>query len=73
MANQRKLQIDVKGPMATDSNIIEMVLSVDGRDCRIYTSKSNYEALIFDGVFIRDGKEKDSANCINTTRVYVEQ
>jgi hypothetical protein len=50
-----------------------MVLSVDGRDCRIYTSKSNYEALMFDGVFIRDGKEKDSANCINTTKVYLEQ
>lgn len=73
MSKQRKLQIDVKGPMEADENIIEMVLSVDGRDCRFYTSKANYEALIYDGVFVRDGKEKDSANCINTTNVYVEQ
>ena len=49
-----------------------MILSIDGRDCRIYTSKSNYEALIYDGVFIRDGKCKDSANMINTTKVFVE-
>jgi hypothetical protein len=28
---------------------------------------------MFDGVFIRDGKERDSANVLNTTRVYVEQ
>ena len=73
MPKQRKLQIDVKGPLLSDPGIIEMVLSVDGRDCRFYTSKSNYEALIFDGVFVRDGKEKDSANCLNTTNIYVEQ
>jgi len=73
MSKQRKLQIDVKGPMEADSNIIEMVLSVDGRDCRFYTSKSNYEALIYDGIFVRDGKKKDSANCVNTTNVYIEQ
>lgn len=73
MRKQRKLQIDVKGPMEDDANIIEMVLSIDGRDCRFYTSKANYEALIYDGVFVRDGKEKDSANCVNTTNVYFEQ
>jgi len=73
MSKQRKLQIDVKGPMQSDANIIEMVLSVDYRNCRFYISKANYEALIYDGVFVRDGKEKDSANCVNTTNVYVEQ
>lgn len=73
MSKQRKLQIDVKGSMEADPNIIEMVLSVDGRDCRIFTSKSNYEALVYDGFFVRDGKEKYSADCINTTNVYVEQ
>ena len=72
-AKKRQLQIDVKGAMKDNPNIIEMVLSVDGRDCRFYTSKSNYQALIYDGVFIRDGKEKDSANCINTTNIYVEK
>jgi hypothetical protein len=73
MSKPRKLQIDVKGPMKADSNIIEMVLSVDGRDCRFYTSKANYEALIYDGVFVRDGKKKDSANIVNTTNLYFEQ
>ena len=73
MSKVRKLQIDVKGPMVDDANIIECVLSVDGRDCRFYMSKANYEALIYDGVFVRDGKEKDSSNCVNTTSVYVEQ
>jgi hypothetical protein len=73
MSKQRKLQIDVKGPMEADANIIEMVLFVDGRACQFYTSKANYEALIYDGVFVRYGKEKDNANCINTTNVYVEQ
>jgi hypothetical protein len=73
MLKQRKIQIDVKGPIEADANIIEMILSVDGRDCIFYTSKANYEALIYDGVFVRDGKKKDSANCVNTTNVYVEK
>jgi hypothetical protein len=73
MSTKRKLQIDVKGPTDYRGAIIEMVLSVDGRDCTIYTSRSNYEALIFDGFFIRDGMKKDSAGIVNTTNVYVEQ
>jgi len=73
MSKQRTLQIDVKGAVEGQENLIEMVLSVDGRDCRIYTSKANYEALIFDGVFIRDGESRDSANILNTTNVFVER
>ncbi len=73
MAKKRSLQIDVRGPMPDHEDIIEMTLSVDGRDCRIYTSRANYKALIFDGVFIRDGNERDSANMLNTTNVYLEQ
>ena len=72
MVEKRKLQIDVKGPIHEDINIIEMVLHVDGRACRFYTSKANYEALIYDGFFTRNGKEKDSANCVNTTNNYIE-
>lgn len=70
---QRRLQIDVLGAIEADPNIIEMILSVDGRDSRCYISKANYEALIGDGFFIRDGKEKDSADCVNTTSVYYER
>jgi len=73
MKKNRRLQIDVKGPLQRDKSIIECILSVDGRDCRFYISKSNYEALIYDKVFVRDGKEKDSANMINTTNIFIEQ
>lgn len=72
MAKQRKLQIDVKGPTDEDPTIIECILSVDGRDCLFYMSEANYRALLYDGIFVRDGNETDSANCVNTTSVYVE-
>jgi hypothetical protein len=70
---QRRLQIDVLGAIKDNPNIIEMILSVDGRDSRCYISKDNYEALIGDGFFLRDGKEKDSAGCVNTTLIYLER
>jgi hypothetical protein len=73
MSKKRKLQIDVKGPAAINEAIIEMYLCVNGHDFRVYTSRENYQALIAEGFFVRDGKETDSANCINTTNVYVEQ
>lgn len=70
---QRKLQIDVIGPHEEDEKIIECLIYIDGRCCTFYTSRANYQALMFDGVFIRDGKERDSANVLNTTHVFVEQ
>ena len=69
---KRELQIDVLGPSKQDENIIECNIYIDGRCCRFYTSKSNYEALMYDKVFIRDGKEKDSANVLNTTNIFKE-
>jgi hypothetical protein len=70
---KRTLQIDVKGPVPGMENVIKCILSVNGRDCAFYMSESNYEALIYDKVFIRDGKERDSAGILNTTRVFIEQ
>lgn len=70
---KRTLQIDVKGHVEKNHNLIECNLYVDGRCCRIYMSKSNYEALIYDGVFIRDGMTKDSAEVLNTTNVFEEK
>lgn len=69
---KRNLQIDVKGPHELDSDVIDCNLIIDGRTCRFYMSKSNYEALMYDGVFIRDGKIRDSANILNTTNVFEE-
>lgn len=68
----KKLQIDVVG-FVEDLAMVECKLIVDGRAGLFYMSKSNYEAFKFDGFFIRDGKEKDSANIINTTHVFDER
>ena len=69
---KRKLQIDVMG-LVEEINLVECKLHVDGRTCIFYMSNANYEALKFDGFFIRDGKDKDSANVINTTHVFEER
>ena len=71
--SKKTLQIDVKGPMDSDSGIIACVISIDGRDCLFYTSRANYEALMYDGVFIRDGKNRDSAGILNTSKVFIEE
>jgi len=68
----RKLQIDVNGVDET-YNMVECKLIVGGRTGIFYMSKSNYEAFKYDGFFIRDGKEKDSAGVINTTHVFEER
>lgn len=74
---KRTLQIDVVGP-AEDHEIqgvklMRCKLFVDGRTITFWTSKSNYDALVYDKVFVRDGKEKDSANMINTTNTFIEK
>lgn len=73
MAKPRKLQIDVKGPVEGADGFMEMVLIVDGRNCMIVMPKTNYQALVFDGVFVRDGKQADSAGIVNTTNLFIEQ
>jgi hypothetical protein len=70
--SKRELQIDVKGPVNGNPQLIECCIYIDGRCCTFWTTKSNYEALMYDGIFIRDGKERDSANVLNTTNVFVE-
>lgn len=67
----KKLQIDVIG-FDEDFEMIKCKLIVGGRTGIFYMSKSNYEAFKYDGFFIRDGKEKDSAGVINTTHVFEE-
>ena len=69
---KRTLQIDVTG-FNKDIAMVECKVIIDGRSCFFYTSKANYEALTLDGVFIRDGKVKDSANILNTTRLFDER
>ena len=43
-----------------------------GRVCVIGMSRYDYEELMREKVFIRDGKSVDSAGVINTTNTFVE-
>lgn len=67
----KELQIDVKGPHEKDPNYMECRLYYDGRCVRIIMSKYDYEELMRDGLFIRNGLANDSAGVINTTKPYV--
>lgn len=70
--NKRALKIDVIGPIE-GTDFVKCKLYADGRTCIFWTTQSNYEALMYDKIFIRDGKEIDSAGVINTTKVFFEE
>ena len=72
---KRSVQIDVVA-LNEEIRYTDMVrcnIYLGGRCCTFWTTQSNYEALIYDGIFIRDGKAKDSANILNTTNVFYEE
>lgn len=48
-------------------------LYVTGVAFKIIMNESDYNLLKNRGVFIRDGKYKDSAGVLNTTKIYVEK
>ena len=70
--NKRTMQIDVIGPVE-GTELIKCKLYIDGRVCVIGMSQYDYEELIREKVFIRDGKSVDSAGVINTTNTFVEE
>lgn len=53
-----------------DNGMIRCSMYTGERCIKIFMEKYEYENLIRDGFFIRDGKERDSANVLNTTEVY---
>lgn len=61
------MQIDVK---EINNSVVKCNLYTDERCVKIYMSFDDYKELIRDGFFIRDGKEFDSANVLNTTNTY---
>jgi hypothetical protein len=69
---KKRLQIDVKGSIPQDPNVVECKLYIDGYGYTFYTSNQNYQQLIKEGFFVRDGKQKDSAGTVNTTNVFFE-
>lgn len=62
------IQIDVK--RIENNNVAVCNMYTDNRCVRILMSKQDYECLVRDGFFIRDGKSLDSADMMNTTAVY---
>ncbi len=76
---ERTIQIDVKGVVRFEdveklkNDIIRCDIHIDGRCCEFWTSKRTYEALQYDGIFIRDGKTIDSSGAINTSITFTEK
>lgn len=63
------MQIDV---VKIQENIVVCNLYTGDRCVRIIMSQADYEALMRDRFFIRDGKAADSAGVLNTTKEYHE-
>lgn len=63
------VQIDVMR-FLSNAPFIECNLYANDRCVKMYITVSTYECLVKDGFFIRDGKEYDSANVLNTTEQY---
>ena len=70
--NKRKMQIDVIGPVE-ETELMKCKWYIDGRVCVIGIERYDYEELMREKVFIRDGKSVDSAGVINTTNTFVEE
>lgn len=69
---RRTMQIDVIGSVE-GTELMKCKLYVDGRVCIIGMSRYDYEELMREKVFIRDGQTIDSAGVINTTNTFVEK
>lgn len=68
------VQIDVK--KVYPDKVFEQVqcnLYTGERCVKICMSLNDYENLISDGFFIRDGKTEDSAKVLNTTALYKKE
>ena len=70
MSKKRTMQIDVieevKGTQFMQCNI-------DGNASVILMNKIDYERLLSDSFFVRDGKNRDSAGVLNTTNTFLEK
>lgn len=64
-----KIQIDVIGKLE-NSQFVKCKLYIDGEATPILMLETEYQRLIQEGFFVRDGEQCDSAGVINTTKVY---
>jgi hypothetical protein len=64
------IQIDV---LRSDGTTVTCNMYTGDRCVKICMAVQNYNDLIRDGFFLRDGIGKDSAGVLNTTNVYIPQ
>lgn len=73
-----KLQVNVIGRVSAEkvtacNDMIRCNICIDGRICAFWTTEANYEALVFDGFFLRGGNRPDASGVLNTTHIYVAE
>jgi hypothetical protein len=64
------IQIDV---VKIDANTVACNMYTGNRCIKIFMLLHDYNELVRDGFFIRDGKEADSAGVRNTTDVFIPE
>lgn len=67
---EKKIQINVVGKankrkVMQYNDLIECRFCVDGRVCTFWTTEANYEALVYDGFFLRNDKLIDQDGITN--------
>lgn len=67
----RTVQIDVVR-LSEPPGFVTCNLYTPDRCVKLFMPTHEYEALVRDGFFIRDGQVPDSANVYNTTLLYAE-
>lgn len=72
MSKKRTMQIDVIEEVK-GTQYLQCKLYIDGNASVILMNKIDYERLKEEGIFIRDGKSRDSAGVLNTTNTFIEK
>lgn len=70
--NKRTIQIDVIGKIE-GTQFMKCKLYTDENIVIIMMNEFDYERLKKEGIFIRDGKTRDSAGVLNTTNAFIEE
>ena len=72
MSKKRTMQIDVIEEV-NGTQYLQCKLYIDGNSSVILMNKIDYERLLSDSFFVRDGKNRDSAGVLNTTNTFIEK
>ena len=70
--NERTIQIDVIGKIE-GTQFMKCKLYTNENIVIIMMNEFDYERLKEEGIFIRDGKSRDSAGVLNTTNTFIEK